>query len=45
MLGGVKEVNCLIAFEITLMQRDMVLASYIILTLVISLLLTLIFEQ
>ena len=32
MLGGVKEVNYFIAFEITLMQRAMIQASYIMLT-------------
>ena len=40
MLGGVKEANYFVAFEITLMQRAMIQASYI--TRVISLLLTLI---
>ena len=42
MLGGVKEVNYFIAFEITLMQRAMIQASFIMLTRVISFLLTLI---
>ena len=42
MQGGVKEANCFIAFEITLMQRAMIQASYIMLTRVISLLLTLV---
>ena len=42
MLGGVKEANYFIAFEITLMQRAMIQASYIMLTRVISLLLTLV---
>ena len=42
MLGGVKEVSYFIAFEITLLQRAMIQASYIMLTHVISLLLTLI---
>ena len=44
MLGGVKEVNyfiAFIAFEITLMQRPMIQASYIMFIPVISLLLTL----
>ena len=41
MLGGVKE-DYFIAFEITLMQRAMIQASYIMLTCVISLLLALI---
>ena len=36
MLRGVKEVNYFIAFEITLMQRAMIQASYIMLTRVIS---------
>ena len=36
MLGGVKEVNYFIAFEITLMQRAMIQASYIMLCCVIS---------
>ena len=35
MLGGVKEANYFIAFEITLMQRDMIQASYIMLTRVV----------
>ena len=43
MLGGVKEANYFIAFEITLMQGAMIQASYIMLTRVISLLLTLVF--
>ena len=38
MLGNVKEANYFIAFEITLMQRAMVQASYIMLTCVVSLL-------
>ena len=42
MLGGVKEANYFVAFEITLMQRAMTQAGYIMLTHVISLLLTLI---
>ena len=44
MLGGVKEANYFVAFEITLMQRAMIQASYIMLTRVhvISLLLTLV---
>ena len=42
MLGGVKEANYFVAFEITLMQRAMIQASYIVLTRVIPLLLTLI---
>ena len=37
MLGGVKEANYIIAFEITLMQRAMIQASYVMLTGVISL--------
>ena len=37
-----KEANYFIAFEITLMQRAMIQASYIMLTRVISLLLTLV---
>ena len=41
MLGGVKEANYFIAFEITLMQKAMIQASYIMLTPVIPLLLTL----
>ena len=41
MLRGVKEDNYFIAFEIILMQRAMIQASYIMLTHVISLLLTL----
>ena len=32
MLGGVKEANYVVAFEITLMQRAMIQASYIMLT-------------
>ena len=36
MLGGVKKVNYFIAFEITLMQRAMTQASYIMLCRVIS---------
>ena len=36
MLGGVKEVNYFMAFEITLMQRAMIQASYIMLCRVIS---------
>ena len=36
MLGGVKEVNYFIAFGITLMQRALIQASYIMLTRVIS---------
>ena len=35
MLGGVKEVNYFMAFEITLMQRAMIQASYIMLCRVI----------
>ena len=35
MLGGVKEANYFIAFEITLMQKAMIQASYIMLTPVI----------
>ena len=42
MPGGVKEANYFIAFEITLMERAMIQASYIMLTCVISLLLTLV---
>ena len=42
MLGGVKEVDYFVAFEITLMQRAIIQASYIMLTRVISLLLTLV---
>ena len=42
MLGGVKKANYFIAFEITLMQRAMKQASYVMLTHVISLLLTLV---
>ena len=42
MLRGVKEANYFIAFEITLMQRAMIQVSYIMLTHVISLLLTLV---
>ena len=42
MLGGVKGANYFVAFEITLMQRAMIQASYIMLTRVISLLLTLV---
>ena len=38
MLGDVKEANYSIAFEITLIQRAMIQASYIMLTHVISLL-------
>ena len=38
MLGDVKEANYFIAFEITLMQRTMIKASYIKLTRVILLL-------
>ena len=41
MLGGVKEANYFVAFEITLMQRATIQASCIMLTRVISLLLTL----
>ena len=41
MLGGVKEANYFIAFEITLMQRAMIQASIITPTRVISSLLTL----
>ena len=41
-VGGAKEANYFIAFEITLMQRAMIQASYIMLTHVISLLLTLV---
>ena len=41
MLGGVKEANYLIASEITLMQSAKIQVSYIMLTHVISLLLTL----
>ena len=41
MLGGVKEANYLIAFEVTLMQKAMIKASDIMLTCVISFLLTL----
>ena len=37
MLGGVKEANYFIAFEITLMHRAMIQASYVMLTRVISL--------
>ena len=32
MLGGVKEANYIIAFEITLMKRAMIQASYVMLT-------------
>ena len=35
MLGGVKEANYFIAFEIILMQRAMIQASYIMLTRVV----------
>ena len=42
MLGGVKKANYFVPFEITLMQRAMIQASYIMLTRVISLLLTLV---
>ena len=42
MLGGVKKANYFIAFEITLIQRAMIQTSYIMLTCVISLLLTLV---
>ena len=42
MLGGVKEAYYFVAFEITLMQGAMIQASYIMLTRVISLLLTLV---
>ena len=42
MLGGVKETNYFVAFEFTLMQRAIIQASYIMLTRVISLLLTLV---
>ena len=42
MMGGVKEADYFVAFEITLMQRAMIQASYIMLTRVISLLLTLV---
>ena len=38
MLGGVKEANYFVPFEITLMQRAMIQASYIMLTRVILLL-------
>ena len=38
MLGGVKEPNYFVPFEITLMQRAMIQASYIMLTCVILLL-------
>ena len=43
-LGCVKKANYFIAFEITLMQRAMIQASYIMLTRVISLLLTLVLK-
>ena len=36
MVGGIKEVNYFIAFEITLMKGAMIQASYIMLTRVIS---------
>ena len=36
MLGGVKEANYFIAFEITLMQRAMIQASYIMLDIIIN---------
>ena len=42
MPGDVKEANYFIAFEISLMQRAMIQASYIMLTHVMSLLLTLV---
>ena len=42
MLEGVKEANYFVAFKITLMQRAMIQASYIMLTCVVSLLLTLV---
>ena len=42
MLGGVKKANYFVPIEITLMQGAMMQASYIMLTRVISLLLTLV---
>ena len=45
MLGGVKEANYFVAFEFTLMQRAMIQPSYVMLTRVISLLLTLVLND